>query len=170
MRDLTRPNALRPAYIALGELGYQVFTPLRETVSQTGGSRRKVMVPFIHDLLFVRARRSRLDETVRTTPTLQYRFVKGMPYGTPMTVGTDDMERFIAAVSGGKPTRYYSPGEITPDMYGRRVRMICSGPLNGYEGRLMRMRGSGKKRLIVALPGLLAASVEIDKADFIEIL
>lgn len=46
-------------------------------------------------------------------------------------------------------------------MYGRMIR-IEGGPLDGYEGRLLSIRGARVKRLIVEIPGLLVAAVEVD--------
>lgn len=80
------------------------------------------------------------------------------------------MARFIAAVRGLRTPRYYGPNEITSSMYGSRIRMVCEGPLNGYEGILLKVRGSGKKRLLLSLPGMLSASVEIDLTDYIELV
>ena len=48
--------------------------------------------------------------------------------------------------------------------------MVCPGALDGIEGLLLKIRGSGKKRLLVELPGILAAAVEIRNADYIQLL
>lgn len=170
MRDLSRPNALHPAWERLPREGFEVFTPMTVKIIEQRGRHIKKQTPFIHGLLFVHATRQQLDEAVRHSETLQYRFLKGHSYGTAMTVPDADMQRFIAAVSGIAAPRYIRPEEITPQMYGARVRMICDGPLNAYEGRLLRVKGSGKKRLIIELPGLLAAAVEIAAADYLELL
>ena len=53
-------------------------------------------------------------------------------------------------------------------MYGRMIR-IEGGPLDGYEGRLLSIRGSRVKRLIVEIPGLLVAAVEGDP-EYIRLL
>lgn len=52
------------------------------------------------------------------------------------------------------------PGELTSEMYNKKIRII-GGKLNGYEGNLLTVRGSKTKRLLVELPGLLAAGVEV---------
>lgn len=39
MRDLKRPNAKEPAYKQLGELGIEIFTPLRWHLSIKKGKR-----------------------------------------------------------------------------------------------------------------------------------
>lgn len=170
MRDLKRPNAKLPAYKQLGEEGFKVFTPMTTKIVEKGGRQTRVEVPYVADLLFVCSEKETLDKAVRKIDTLQYRYLKGAAYGTPMTVSAKEMDRFIAAVSFVKTPKYYTPQEITPNMYGAKVRMVCDGPLNGFEGKLLKVRGSGKKRFLVELPGLLAASIEVCSSDYIEVL
>ena len=170
LRDLTRPNALQPAYKRLPALGFTVFTPTRPQIIQRQGRPVREQVPFIHDLLFVHAVKDRLDPVIRRTDTLQYRYLRGAPYRTPMTVADADRRRFITAVTSTDAPRYYTPGEITPAMYGAPVRIIAPGPLNGIQGLLLKTRGTRKRHLLIELPGLLAASIEIHTADYIQLL
>lgn len=65
-------------------------------------------------------------------------------------------------------SKYYRPEEITPAMRNRRIRII-GGPLHGYEGSLVTVRGTTVKRLLVELPMLLAAAVEVEP-EFIQLL
>ena len=53
-------------------------------------------------------------------------------------------------------------------MVGRAVRII-GGPLDGYEGNLLSVRGSRTKRLIVELPEFFSAGVEVDP-EYIELV
>lgn len=170
MRDLKRSNAKNPAYKELGELGYKVFTPLTSKIIEKGGKRNRIQIPIVQDLLFVYSKKEDLDAVVARIDTLQFRFVKGAPFGTAMTVPEKDMDRFITAVSGIKTPKYYTPDEITPNMYGAAIRMIGDGPMTGIEGRLLKIKGSGKKRLLIELPGLLSASIEIGTSDYIELV
>ena len=85
-----------------------------------------------------------------------------------MTVADRDMEHFIRAVNATESPRYYLPEEITPTMYGRKIR-IEGGPLSGYEGRLLTTRGSKVKRLLVELEGFLAVGVEVDP-EYIQLI
>ena len=85
-----------------------------------------------------------------------------------MTVREDEMERFIFAVGNTETPLYYRPGEITDTMYGKKVR-ILGGQLDQYEGRLLSVKGMRKRRLIVELPGLITAAVEIEP-EFIQII
>ena len=138
LRDLTRPNAKRPAYRLLEEKG----------------------IPLLHDLLFAHTTRTCMDPIVEEISTLQYRYLRG-GYRKPMTVGHAEMNRFICAVHSDDSPRYFLVEELTPAMYGRMIR-IEGGPLDGYEGRLLSIRGTRVKRLIVEIPGLLVAAVEVD--------
>ena len=161
MRDLKRTNAKVPAYKLLKGMKMEVFVPMKWHLVT------REEVPFIQDLLFVHETQNNLDAVVEKTPTLQYRWLRGT-WREPMTVADRDMERFIRAVDATESPRYYLPEEITPTMYGRKIR-IEGGPLSGYEGRLLTTRGSKVKRLLVELEGFLAVGVEVDP-EYIQLI
>ena len=167
LRDLTRSNAKRPGYLLMEELGMRFFTPMRQKSVVRNGRKTWIEVPFMHDLLFVYASRAEMDPIVEKSSTLQYRFVRG-GWQEAMTVPTEDMERFIHAVKCSTSPRYFRPDEITPEMYGKRVRIV-GGVMDGYEGPLLSLRGSKVKRLLVELPNQLTAAVEV-QPDLIEVL
>ena len=167
MRDLTRPNAKLPAYKLLDGLNIRNFTPMVWKLMLNHGKRERRQMPFIHDLLFVYASRAELDSVVETTPMLQYRYLRG-GYKMPMTVRAADMQRFMHAVRFSSSPQYYRPDEVTPAMRNRRIRII-GGNLDGYEGSLITTRGSKVKRLLVEIPMLLAATVEVE-TEFIQLL
>lgn len=167
MRDLKRSNAKQPAYIMLKNLNIEVFTPMIQKICNIHGKQVVIEVPCIQDLLFVFAKKKELDAIVNVTKTLQYRFLRDGKR-SPMTVREKDMQRFIQAVSSSATLRYYNPSEITTEMIGKRVKII-GGPLNEFEGRLHKVRGSRIKRLFIELPLLLTASVEVE-AEYIQVL
>lgn len=169
MRDLKRFNAKMPAYKFLATAGFEVFTPMTERIVQCGSRKERIAVPYVQDLLFVRSSRRELDPIVSRTATLQYRYVKGAPHCQPLVVSSTDMDRFISAVGLSSRVQYYSPGEITPGMYGRASRLVCSGALDGYVCRLLNVRGTRKKRVLIELPGILCAGVDI-APDYIELI
>lgn len=169
LRDLTRPNAKLPGYLRLRKDGVEVFTPLKWVTRLSGGRRERLQTPVIHDLLFAHATRAELDPLIDRTDTLQYRFVRGGAYRQPMTVADADMARFIQAAGATDSPKFHTPEELSELSFGKRIRLICDGPLDGYEGRLLSVRGGRKKRLIVELPGLLAVEYEVTP-DFIEFL
>ena len=168
MRGLKRPNAKLPAYRQLSDAGMEVFTPMRHVLKIRNGRRIRESVPFIRDLLFVRETRAVLDPIVEKTPTLQYRYRRGGEYREPMVVGDSDMDVFIRAVESSPNPRYYLPQEITPSMCGAAVRVI-GGVLDGYEGRLLSVRGMRTKRLLVELPDFVTVAIEAD-FDYVQII
>ena len=147
MRDLKRANAKEPAYKLLEGMKMEVFVPMKWCLVTRGGVRIRKEIPVIPDLLFVHERQSILDSVVERIHTLQYRWLRSS-WREPMTVADADMERFIHAVNATENPKYYRPDELTPDMYGRSVRIV-GGSMDGYSGKLLSMRGSKFKRLIV---------------------
>lgn len=169
LRDLKRSNSKTPAYKVLPELGFEVFTPKHWVLKEaSNGKKTREHVPIIPSLLFARSTRLELDAVVNKIDTLQYQFVKGAPQNTAMTVPAADMNRFIRVVTNTSECSYYSPDEIRPEMIGMEI-MINGGPLDGSVGRLLKVRGSKKKRLIVELKGILLAAVEVDP-EYIQLI
>lgn len=168
MRDLKRRNSNSLAIHDLGNAGLEVFTPMTQMIMTIGGQRQRRDVPVIQDLLFVHEAKDAIDPYVEMYPTLQYRYLFGKTKDEPMTVRNDEMERFIFAVGNTDAPKFYRPGELTETMYGRKVR-IMGGMLDHYEGRLLSVKGMRKRRLIVELPGLITAAVEVEP-DYIQII
>lgn len=168
MRDLKRRNANTLAIHDLEDAGLEVYTPMTQMIMTIGGRRQRRNVPVIQDLLFVHETRETLDPYVAKFPTLQYRYLFGKTKNEPMIVRHEEMEKFIFAVDNTESPKYYMPGELTASMYGRTVR-IMGGVLDQYEGRLLSVKGMRKRRLIVELPGLITAAVEVEP-DFIQII
>jgi len=168
MRDLKRPNAKLPAYKQLEESGFEVFIPMKCLLVVQKGIRVRQKMPVIQDLLFVHTTRDRLDPIVRKTPTLQYRYTRGSTFQDPMTVRDTDMEQFILAVNASEDLKYYLPGELTPDMCGCAIRIV-GGSLNGCEGKLLTVRGSRVKRLLVELQGFFSVGVKVEP-EYIQLL
>ena len=167
MRDLTRSNAKLPAYKMLKEKKIKFFTPMELKIIVRNGMRKREKVPFMHDLIFVYDTREVLDPIVSRVDTFQYRYLRHTNR-IPMTVRKEDMERFICAVESVESPRYYTMEEITPEMHKRKIRII-GGRLDGFEGYLLTVRGSKVKRLLVELPTLLAASVEVEP-EYIQLI
>lgn len=159
MRDLKRANAKLPAYKLLSDKNFEVFVPMKWQLVNKKGVKERREIPAIPDLLFVHSTRKDLDPVVAKTGTLQYRFLRNCNRA-PMTVRNDEMERFMFAVNTSDSPKYYLPDEITPGMYGRKIRIV-GGPLNGYEGSLITSRGSKTKRILIELQDFFAVSVEV---------
>lgn len=161
MRDVSRRNSNRMAYQELREAGLEVFTPMTEMLITIRGKKQRREVPVIQDLLFVHDTKANLDPYVAKYPNLQYRFARGRGANEPTVINEEEMKRFINAVSHTDNPKYYTAGELTPAMYGKKVRII-GGALNNYEGRLLSIKGMRTKRLIVEIPNFISAAVEVE--------
>lgn len=160
MRDLSRRNSNRMAHHVLSDAGFEVFTPMIDMLLTIRGKKQRRSVPVIQDLLFVHETKESLDPYVAKYPMLQYRFVRGKSANEPAVIREDDMRRFIMAVSSTENPKYFMPGELSPAMYGKKVRII-GGALDSYEGILLSVKGMRTKRLIVEIPNLISAAVEV---------
>lgn len=161
MRDLKRRTSTTLAIHDLAKVGMEVFTPMTQMVMKIGGRLQRKDVPVIQDLLFVHETKENLDPIVALTPTLQYRYQRGKTMDEPTMVRDEEMNRFIFAVGNTETPIYYKPAELTESMYGKLVQ-IHGGRLDGYQGRLLSIKGMRKRRLIVELTGVLAAAVEVE--------
>lgn len=167
LRELKRSNSNVMSWMTLQEKGFEVFTPLHWKLFKYRGRNIRKKVPVISDLLFVKSCRRQLDDIIAKTPTLQYRFTKNCG-GKPMVISERDMERFMIAVADSDKVKYYLPEELSSLKCGKEIKII-GGPLNGYTGKLLSVRGSKIKRLMVELPQFLTAAVEVDP-EFIELI
>ena len=172
LRDLARPNAKRPAYKqlqAMPELKDCVFVPLKQRVFTEFGKRVVRFVPYMPDLVFVHKSKEELDPIVRQMDLLQYRYVRGGKQYEAMTVSHEAMERFMKAVMQADIVEYYSYDEVSPQLYGKQIRII-GGRLNGFEGRLMSKRGSKFKRLLIDLKECNLSAAFYVETEYIQLL
>lgn len=162
MRDLKRPNAKLRAYEMLKDKVERVYTPMVKKTLMRNGKRCLVDVPYIPDLLFVYDCKSVIDPIVSSIPTFQYRFVRGeTPHrGREVIVSDKEMEQFIRVTGSMEQFRYYTPDEVSPSMYGRKI-CVVGGSLDGCVGRLKAKRGSKFKELIIEMQGILAVGVQV---------
>lgn len=169
LRDFRPANTRQTAYDALRQSGVDCYTPMIwKIAADRTGRRRRVRRPVIADLLFAKGTREELDPVIKAVGRLQYRFRRGAGPQNLMIVPMEEMERFIAATQTDERPIFFRPNEITPSMYGREIK-INGGSLHGVRGRLLKMRGSRTRRLIVEIPDFLIAAVEVEP-DFIELI
>lgn len=85
-------------------------------------------------------------------------------YQKLMTVRDAEMNNFIKAVEGAKDVIYHNADELNSISIGQTVK-INGGPLDGVEGRIVNVRGSHKKRIVVSIPNFIAAVVEVTSGE-----
>lgn len=168
LRDFKKRNAKSPGYKLLPELGIRSFTPMHWVVSARLGKRVREYVPVIQSLLFAYGTKEELNQIIEKENALQFQYRRGAGRNYFMTVPDAEMERFIKAVNNDPAPIYFTPEELTPDKIGKEIR-VNGGPLDGYTGVLLKMRGTRKRRLLVKIEGFLAAAVEVNP-DFVQLI
>lgn len=169
LRDLKRWNALLPAYKQLSQIGVEIFTPMHWRMFKKNGRQIRKEVPVIQNLLFAYETRQRLDPIIAETPTLQYRYKKGGKYCEPIIISDEEMNRFIYAVKLTEEPKFYSADELGQIKLGKTVRVV-GGPMGGYQGKLLTVRGSKVKRILIELSSLLSVSVKIDDCTQLQVV
>lgn len=163
LRDLKRHNAKKPGHIYLSDNNVEVFYPKRWEYAIVKGKRKRIQAPAVAGLLFAHSRKTPLSELLRVMPTLQFIYMRG-GYQKLMTVRDAEMNNFIKAVEGAKDVIYHNADELSSISIGQTVK-ITGGPLDGVEGRIVNVRGSHKKRIVVSIPNFIAAVVEVTSGE-----
>ena len=151
----------------LDRLGIENFVPMRYKVveSQNDGDMelRRVLVPAISNLIFVRSTQNRVSELKRRNEVLKpLRYM--MDYTASqehaiMTVADGEMENFMRVASRTDDSVMFLDDETIIGKEGRRVE-IMDGAFEGVTGVIRRVKRC--KRVIVEIEGVASvASVAI---------
>ena len=167
--SLNRQNELK-IRDAFRKDGKECFVPLRYELVNTRGKKERQMVPAIPGMVFIKE----FDTPEKMQEYFQHRkervFLRKSTFSNRedyLTVSDHDMENFIAITEkAGEKITYYEPGEIQLRP-GDRIR-VNGGLYDGREGVIMRVKGKRRKQLVVSIPGVLIASVEMEP-DLVEL-
>lgn len=153
----------------LTDKGFQCFVPMRYELVEKKGKKTRVYRPAVHNLIFVRGTANQVQAFKNTYGLIQYLMRKVGKEGREKIIVPDrQMEQFIRICeSNDDSLRYVELSEmnIRP---GSLVRII-GGAFDGLEGYFMKIRGTRNRRLVVAIPDIAAASVEVSP-DLVEVL
>jgi len=149
--------------------GLEAFVPVMYAYQTIRGQKQRRLIPALSGYIFVKA----------TTVELQDFFAKSRYNLFPrkstftnkndfLTVPNHDMENFIAVTECSKEQiTYFKPDEIVLQT-GDKIR-IQGGIYDGREGIVMRIKGKRNKHLVVQIPGVIVAAVEL-KPDMVSLL
>ena len=147
----------------------ECFVPLRYEVKTVKGHRERTMVPALSGLMFIKGTLEDLKEALKFRKhglfLRKSTFTNKEEY---LTISDHDMQNFIAVTEkAGEKITYYSPDEIQLRP-GDKIR-VSGGLYDGREGIIMRVKGKRRKQLVVSIPGILIASVELEP-ELVEVL
>ena len=148
----------------LDKIGIENFIPMHYTLSVIKGKRYKKLVPAIHNLIFVRAAKNRIDDIKRRTEDrTPVRYIFDKSTRLPVVVPCKQMEYFIAVSENyEEPIVYLDTSGLKK---GDRVR-ITGGPFRGIEGEFMRIRGD--RRVVVNIEGVMAVATTFIHSSMIK--
>ena len=141
--------------------GLESFVPLKYTVKVVRRQRQRTLVPALANLIFIKGTLNELKDYLANTHYVVYMrkstFSNKRDY---LTVPTKAMENFIAVtVNREEHITYFHPQEIALNA-GDQIR-IKGGLYDGREGVIMRIKGKRNRHLVVQIPGMLVAAVEL---------
>ena len=137
--------------------GLEVFLPLKKEIKVLRGIKRKVVVPAINSLIFVRATKEKLQQVKFGVEYIQYITKKENDRNIPIIVPDNQMQQFIQVVQDDTVDKvYYTPEEVNLTV-GTRVR-VHGGAFDGLEGTLLKVKGKRKKQFFINIDGLVTVN------------
>lgn len=141
--------------------GMEAFVPLKYEVKKVRGQKQRALVPAITGLMFVKGTLEEVKEYIAHAPYQVYirktSFSNKKDY---LVIPTKAMEDFIAVTEQHEEhVTYFNPQEISLQA-GDRIR-IKGGLYDGREGVVMRIKGKRNRHLVVQIPGVIIAAVEM---------
>ena len=151
--------------------GLDAFVPLKYEVKKVRGVERRVLVPAVTQIVLVRGTLEEVEDYIAHAHFVV--FIRRSTYTNHkvyLTVTPQAMENFIAVTEmTERHVTYFRPEEITL-REGDQIR-IRGGLYDGREGIIMRIKGKRNKHLVVQIPGILIAAIELsqDMIDMVEL-
>ena len=149
--------------------GLEAFVPVRYVSKTLRGQKQRKMVAAISGYVFVKATTKELEDWIAKS---HYSIFPRKSTFTDkedfLTVPDRDMQNFIAVIEkAGEHITFFKPDEIALNP-GDRIR-VQGGLYDGREGVIMRIKGKRNKHLVVQIPGILIAAVEL-APEMVELL
>ena len=148
----------------LDRLGIENFVPMRYKVveRQNDGDTelRRVLVPAINNLIFVRSTQERVSELKRTNEVLEpLRYMMDRTTSLEhaiMTVADREMENFMRVASRTDDSVMFLDNETVVGKEGKRVE-IMGGAFEGVTGVIRRVKRC--KRVVVEIEGVASVAI-----------
>ena len=155
----------------LDELAIENFVPMHYDLIDTDDGRKRVLVPSVHNLIFVHTTQSTLTDLKKTNPLFEpLRYImKPVHYGLQqkeiLFVPDRQMDNFMRVASVQDDTVIFLDCEDYITKIGKQVR-ITAGPFNGVEGVIKRIKKN--KYVVVQIEGVAAVAVTYVPANCLE--
>ncbi len=155
---------------ALSARGIESFVPMTRAVVEKGNTKENRTIPAIHNLIFVRSTKKKIQSAKESIGYLQYRTTVSEGRNIPIIVPDKAMEQFIAITQARmNELTYLNPEDINIEK-GAKVR-IHGGSFDGIEGFFVKIKGKRNRRVVVLIKDIAAVAINAEiSPDLIEIL
>ena len=138
-------------------MGIETFLPMHYVEKQIGKeAKKKVLVPIIHNLLFIRSTKKLIDNyKFSDSLASSLRYIEDPATGMPAVVSDSEMYNFMLISQTNNEGLIYIPNEEIKLKAGDRCRIVA-GPFKGAEGELIRVKGD--RRVVVRINGIMAVA------------
>ena len=142
--------------------GLEAFVPLKYHIKTIKQQKHRALMPAIPGLMFAKGTLDELKEYIEDHANFPV-YLRKSTFSNKedyLTVRTKEMEEFIAVTEDHEANiTYFRPEEINLQA-GDRIR-VKGGIYDGKEGIVMRIKGKRNKHLVVQIPGMLVAAIEM---------
>ena len=143
----------------LEEHSVRCYIPMRyEMVRNRAGEKKRMLVPAVRNLLFVHARKSRIQELKTNVNYLHYLVFPHEGRNIPIIVPDSQMEHFISVCDTHDDSLVYLTADEVNLNEGTRVRII-GGSFDGVEGNFVKVSGKRNKCVVVRVQGVAAVMI-----------
>ena len=157
----------------LDRLGIENFVPMRykvvESQNDGGTELRRVLVPAINNLIFVRSTQERLSELKQTNEVLEpLRYMMDRTAAQEhaiMTVADREKENFMRVASRTDDSVMFLDNETVVGKEGKRVE-IMGGAFEGVTGVIRRVKRC--KRVVVEIEGVASVAIAYVRAELLK--
>lgn len=143
--------------------GLEAFVPLKYQIKKIKHQEQRALVPAMPGLMFAKGPLDELKEYIQNHAHYPV-FLRKSTFSNKedyLIVPNKAMEEFIAVTENHEANiTYFRPEEINLQA-GDRIR-VKGGIYDGKEGIIMRIKGKRNKHLVVQIPGMLVAAVEME--------
>ena len=143
--------------------GLEAFVPLKYQIKTLKHQKHRALVPAMPGLMFAKGTLDELKDYIQDHSHFPV-FLRKSTFSNKedyLTIRTKDMEEFIAVTEDHEAhITYFRPEEINLQA-GDKIR-VKGGIYDGKEGIIMRIKGKRNKHLVVQIPGMLVAAIEME--------
>ena len=149
----------------LEQAGLQCFVPMKWEEKIIHNRKVRKYTPVVGNLLFVYGSQSVIQAVKKGLDYLQY--MVDSRSREKIIVPEDQMQRFIAAIGSYNDQFIFLKASDVDLAKGDMVR-VTGGEFEGQIGTFMRVKGAKEKRVVIAIPGVMAVAIAAIHSSLVE--